>query len=160
MVIPDLRLVRNRIGARTKKEIVVRLCARISGSVGGSASPEPNKRPVNAARPSAAEIAQHSAAAAMNMYPRTACLWLVENLVESLWVKSDHHLFANNQCWCGAAIVFVEKVLDSLRIAADITVFERNSSLREVGLRPRAGWSARLRKENDGFYHLVIGQNC
>lgn len=50
--------------------MVVRLWARISGSI-GRIFPAPSFRtPVNTARPNAAEIPQNSVASAMNMYPR------------------------------------------------------------------------------------------
>jgi hypothetical protein len=32
----------------------------------------------------------------MNKYPRTGCLGLGEDLVESFGVKSDHYLFADH----------------------------------------------------------------
>lgn len=143
MRIPWRPRIASRIGASTSNEIVVRLWARMRGSIGGNAWPEPNRRPVKAARPRVAEIPQHNAADAMNRYPRNGCL-LGEELFESVGIKSDHHFFADHQGWCRAALVGVDKILDGLRILANITFFEHNPFLRKVAFGPCARWSARL----------------
>ena len=54
----------SRIGASTSTARLTRVCARINGSMGGN-GPE-NRRPVNAALPMDAEIAQHSVAPAIS----------------------------------------------------------------------------------------------
>src|SRR5690348_8622173 len=91
------------------------------------------------------------------MYPRTGCLWLGKDLVETFWIKSDHNLFADHQRRRGTALVLVNEIFDRLRVAANVTNFKRDPSLREVGLSPFAGRSTRLRKQQDGFAHVLIG---
>ena len=110
---------------------------------------------MKAARPSVAEIPQHSAADAINRYPRIGCL-VGEEFFESVGIKSDHHFFADHQRRCGAALVFVDEVLNSLRILADIAFFVWNAFLRKVALGPRTRWSARLRENNYGFCHVLL----
>ncbi len=104
-VIPDRPRNASSIGTNTSNDMVVRLWARMSGSIDPKAWPEANNFPVNAARPSVAEIPQHNAAEAMNKYPRTGCL--LEELFELFGVKSDHHFVADHQRGCRAALVFV-----------------------------------------------------
>jgi hypothetical protein len=57
--------ITNRTGSRTKKEKVVRVCDKISGSIGRKASPLGSNRPVKAARPKVAATPQRKVAAAM-----------------------------------------------------------------------------------------------
>src|SRR4051794_6439306 len=151
---PTPRIAR-RMGAKTKREIVVRVCARISGSMGDKARPEPNRRPVKAARPRVAEIPQHSAAEAMKRYPRTGCLFGHE-LFESVGVKSDHHFFADHQSGRRAALIFVNEILDGLWISADITFLVGDPFLRKVALGPVARWSARLCEQDYGLSHVWL----
>jgi hypothetical protein len=145
----------NRMGASTSSDNVVRVWARMSGLTGARGRPELNRRPVKAARPSVAEMPQQSAAEAMKKYPRTGCLFGHE-LFEAVGVKSDHHFFADHQGRRRAALVFVNEIVDCLRISADITFFVGNPFLRKVALGPIAGWSARLRKEDYGFSHACL----
>jgi len=74
-----------------------------------------------------------------------------------LGVKSDHHFVADHQRGCRAALVFVHKIFDRLRVAADVTFFEIDSFLRKVAFGPCARWSARLRKQNYGLCHSLVG---
>jgi hypothetical protein len=53
-------------GNRTSKENVVRVCERISGSIGRNELLVKDNFPVNAARPSTADIPQRNVAAAIN----------------------------------------------------------------------------------------------
>src|SRR5271163_2332617 len=59
-----------RMGSRTSSENVVRVCERMSGTIGCRASPLSGSFPVKTARPRAAETPQRNAAEAMNKYPR------------------------------------------------------------------------------------------
>ncbi len=59
-----------RSGSNTSSENDVRVCDRMSGSMGCAASPLRNNLPVKTARPSAAETPQRNAADAMKKYPR------------------------------------------------------------------------------------------
>lgn len=127
----------------------------MSGSIGGSACPELNSLPVNAARPKVADMPQHNAADAMNRYPRSGFLF-GEQLVESLGVKSDHHFFADHQRGCRAALVGVNEILNGFWIPADISFLVRDPFLRKVALGPGTRWSAWLRKQNYGFCHLCL----
>jgi len=61
-----VRFVSNSSGARINNAIVLRLCARISGSMGRSTCAPPENRPVNIARPIAADSPQQNVAAAIN----------------------------------------------------------------------------------------------
>ncbi len=61
-----------RSGSSTSSENVVRVCERISGSMGRRRLPE-SSLPVKTARPSAAETPHRNAAEAMKKYPRRGC---------------------------------------------------------------------------------------
>ena len=149
-------LIARRIGTSTNNEIVVRLWASISGLIGGSACPELNRRPVNAARPRVAEIPQQSAAEAMKRYPRMGCLF-GDELFNSVGVKSDHHFFANHQCRCRAALIFVNQIFDCLGILTDIPFLKFNPFLRKVAFGPMTRRSTRLCKQNYCLCHILVG---
>lgn len=124
--------------------------------MGGSACPEANRRPVNAARPNVAETPQQNAADAINKYPRNGRLF-GEELFKSVGVKSDHHFFADHQCGCRAALIGVNEILNCLRILADVAFCVGDSFLRKVAFGPCARRSAWLCEQNYGFSHVFVG---
>jgi len=111
--------------------------------MGRSACAEASSRPVNTALPRAAEAPQHSAAAAIERYPRRGCLG-AEQFVDALWVKADDHLVADHHRRSHAAMVRLHQLADDGEIAAHVALFECNASRREVGPRRRARRSAWL----------------
>ena len=137
------------------REKVVRLCARMRGSIGGHACALGKRRPVNTARPRLAEIPQKNVAPAMYKYPRSGCL-AGKHLVEALGIESHHHLVSHHHGRRRAALVLVHQLLHRLRITAYILVFELDTSLREVGRYNVAGRSAGLREYNDLLLHLLL----
>lgn len=122
--------------------------------MGGHACALGKRRPVNTARPRLAEIPQKNVAPAMYRYPRSGCL-ACKHLVEALGIESDHHLVSYHHRWRRAALVFVYQLLDRLGVAAHVSIFELDTSLREVSRYDVAGWSARLREYNDLLHHLL-----
>jgi hypothetical protein len=109
-------------------------------------------RPSKTSLPNAAAAAQQNVAAAMKRYPRTGC-GLGEHAFELFGVKADHHLVAHHQGRGRTALILVHQVADGLLVAADVTVFKFDPSLREVGLSPCARRSTGLAEENN----LVLG---
>jgi hypothetical protein len=61
------------MGNSTSNENDVRVCERMSGSMGCADSPLSANFPVKTARPSAAETPQRNAADAMKKQPRRGC---------------------------------------------------------------------------------------
>src|ERR1700691_1272425 len=61
------------MGTKTSKENVVRVCDRISGSIGRRTSLPNGNFPVNTARPRAAETPHKNAADPIKKYPRSGC---------------------------------------------------------------------------------------
>jgi hypothetical protein len=95
------------MGSNTRKEIVVRLCERISGSIGGSALPDESNRPVKAALPSVAAIPHMNVAAAMYAYPRIGCGLFVKDFVEPFRIEPDHDFIPDYERRGRMAVVFL-----------------------------------------------------
>ena len=73
-------------------------------------------------------------------------------MVETLGVESHHHLVSDHDGWGGTAAIFINQFLHRGLITADIAVFVRDSSLREVGLYCLARWSAGLGEDDDFLF--------
>lgn len=102
--------------------------------MGRSACAAPSSRPVNTAFPRVAEAPQHSAAAAIERYPRRGCLG-AEQFVEAFRIKPDNYLIADHHGRRHAAVIRLNQFADSSEIAAYVALFEFNASRREVGPR-------------------------
>src|SRR5205085_2641664 len=76
--------------------------------------------------------------------------------VQFVGIEADHDLFAHNDGWGRAAVVFADQLEDRLLINADIFYIKRNASRREVGLSPitrRSPWHG----EDHNFLGRHIG---
>jgi hypothetical protein len=78
---------------------------------------------------------------------------IAHQFVQLLGIEADHHLIANNQRRCRAALVLANQIIHRLRIAGYITIFKLDTSRREVGLCRAARRSTRLREDDDLFRH-------
>ena len=137
--------------------MVVRLCARISGSMGRKLSPPGMKRPVNTALPMLAEMPHRNVAAPLYAHPRTGCFLLSKKLVQSFRIESHHHIVADDDSRRGTAAIFINEVLNSGGILTDVAVLECYASRREVRRGDLARRSARLREDDDLFSHFLAG---
>jgi hypothetical protein len=70
-------------------------------------------------------------------------------LFETFEVKANHDFIVNDECWGGATFVLADQVIDGIRIATYIALFECNSSLREVGRSGVARRSTGLGEHNN-----------
>src|SRR5215510_6338688 len=125
--------------------------------------------PLNMALPKLAEIPQKRAAAAMKKYPRQGCggrlvgaLLFREHLFEPLRIETDHHLFIHDDGGRRAALIFFYKVTQRREIVAHVAFLKWYPSLREVGLGPGAGRSARLAEHDDRLllHSTIRVANC
>jgi hypothetical protein len=148
-----LPLRRSKTGKRTSSEIVVLLCARIRGSIGRKLSWFGMKRLVKTALPIVAETPHRNVAAAMYAYPYAGTFLITKELVQSLRIESDHHLFPDDDSGCGTAAVFIDEILNRFRVLTDVTLLERYASRREVGRGDMAWRSAGLCKDDDLLRH-------
>jgi hypothetical protein len=105
-----------------------------------------------------AEMPHNNAAAPMYAYPRTGCFLFSKKLVQSLRIESHHHIVADDNSGRGAAAIFINEVLNSGGIPADVAVLKCYASRREVGLGDLARRSTRLREDDDLFSHFLPAQ--
>jgi hypothetical protein len=79
-------------------------------------------------------------------------------LLKALLVESDDHLIINHYCGSDLAAILAHQLKNRALISANVALLEWNASLREVGSRRVAGWSAGLREEDDflRLKHFVI----
>jgi hypothetical protein len=105
---------------------------------------------VNTAFPRVAEAPQHSAAAAIERYPRRGCLG-AEQFVDAFRVKPDDYLVADHHRRGKAAVERLNQFADGSEIAAHVALFEFNASRREVGPGRGAWRSARLAEEKNAL---------
>ena len=136
---------------------MVRVCVRIKGEIRVCPA---NSPPLKMALPKVAAAPQQRVAAVIRKCPRhgwgfTAATArsgpsLCKHLFQSLGIKTDHYLIANNNGWSGTAVIFVHQFKNCLLVNCYILDFEIDASLREEGFRRITGRSARL-TENDNF---------
>ena len=74
---------------------------------------------------------------------------MAKELIETLGVESYHHLVSDDDGGCGTAAILVDQVLHRILVTADIAIFIRDSSLREVGPDCVARWSAGLGEKDN-----------
>jgi hypothetical protein len=61
---------------------------------------------------------------------------LRKHLVQFLWVKADHHFFANDNGGSGTAVIGADQFENSPLVRTYILEFEWDPFLRKVGLSP------------------------
>ncbi len=71
-------------------------------------------------------------------------------LIDAVPVESDYDFLADHHGRGGAALVFINQFLQGALVGTDISIFELDTSTREVGLHGSARRSTRL-GENDNF---------
>jgi hypothetical protein len=74
-----------------------------------------------------------------------------KHLVESLGIKTDHDLIADDNGGRRVAFVLANQFHERLLVFADVLDFEIDTFLRKVALSPGAWGSTRL-AENDNFF--------
>lgn len=91
--------------------------------MGRNACDPASNRPVNTAFPRVAAAPQHSAAAAIDKYPRRG--WLgAKEFVDAFGVKSDDHLVPYNHGWGRAAVIGLHQLADGREIIAHVALFK------------------------------------
>ena len=78
---------------------------------------------------------------------------MAKELIETFGVESYHHLISDDDGRRGTAAILVDQVLHRFLVAANIAIFVRDSSLREVGPGRVARRSTGLGKEDNLRVH-------
>jgi hypothetical protein len=76
----------------------------------------------------------------------------LKHLLESLRIEANHHLFANDDCRSGTALVLLYQFPHGGKITGYVSHLKLNSSLREEGLSNLARRSAWLAE----YHHNVL----
>src|SRR5512143_376510 len=138
-------------GPSTSNENVVRVWARMRGSMG--LTEPPNSFPLKTSLPRVAAMPQQNAAPAMARYPRSGCRSAGKGLVDLFRIEPDQYLVADDDGGRGAALVGLHQLTHRREVAAHVSVFELDPSLREVGFGRIARRSARLAEDD----HPLVG---
>ena len=91
----------------------------------------------------------------MRKYPSRLRALRLKDLLESLWIETNHHLVANDDCRSRTALILAHQFPYGGIVTGDIADFEIDSSLREEGLSNLARRSTWLTK-HDYFVLLHV----